>query len=114
MDINTIVLTQSQEDIILSSMSYFEAFGTELSADNGKALPIDKSEVDINRQWSIDVYVLTINGLTRAYYRHELLTYTVVGFAPFDIKIEHAPILSDKFITQEQFKELREILKPNQ
>lgn len=105
----------SQEKIDAMTV-YFDTNGRELSQKEGELLPLDQKMLNRDPQdrWSIDVIVMTKDGVCSAYYRHENKTFTVKAFLPFDLFMNDplVGLLSQKFLisTSKIIADLTEIV----
>ena len=88
---------------------YFESNGIELTPENGKLLPLDKSSH--TKIWSVDVFVLTEVGVTTGYFRNEDNQFTITGIAPFDLYLKDVTLLVNKFIPENKIKDIKLLKK---
>lgn len=100
---------ERKKQILEVSSKFFDEVGQELNEENGSKITLDKrfKKDSVRNKWSINVFILTEVGITAAYYRGENKQFTAIGFAPFDVFLSHVPLVNNKFITKEQFDELR-------
>lgn len=92
-------ITERHQKVI----NYFNTNGIDLTIENGKLLPIDKTTSKSHiyaDKWSIDVIVLTDQGPNIAYFRRDENQFTINGIYPFDVPITHniVNLLSNKYL----------------
>lgn len=87
--------------------AYINKYGKHINDLNGLNLPLDPIGTGDWASSTIDVMTYSDKGLGYLYYHKDTKTWFVKGYAPFDIRLEHAKGLASKFITEEEYQELK-------
>lgn len=103
------------DDVKDKYIEFFNKKGKSLTSSNGKKLPIDQKILKERKTtlWSENIICLSVNGLVLGYFRHEDNQFTLSGFAINDLYLKDCKnaLLTKKFITSEQIKQLQEFIK---
>ena len=93
-------LQRNREEFLRIAKPYFDEHGLELTPENGEKIPKETQvhETGLKEGWSIDVFILTAQGITTAYYRGTDPNFTAVGFGVFDRYIKDISMVSNKFL----------------
>ena len=90
---------KNRKEFLKISKEYFDKHGLELTQENGNKIPKDTTVHDLGLEegWSIDVYILTTEGIRKAYYRGKNPNFTVEDFL-FDKYIKDIDLISNNFL----------------